>query len=108
MNFLFGIATGLASAAAFWLAVWLIPERMWALAPAEVLEWRKTAARFLMLVIVLAVTWSNAVTYGPRVELARTIIPVPAETAKAVEPTDIFKQKDRIGQFDDRLENELD
>jgi len=106
MNLLFGMTIGLISASVFWIFCWLIPEKVWALLPEEVIEWKPTVIRFIGCSILIIVVLNNFNTYGPKVSLDVPIQRYQPSKSEVVETENMFETKSRSTLFSDRIQHE--
>ena len=100
MNILFALAQGAVSIALLVVGFYCIPKRYRKLVP----NWAKRAT---ILGLFTIVTVQSFQTYGPRLVLNPAPLPMFPEH-KAVEPVPplFTKKRERVGQFDDRIEDE--
>jgi hypothetical protein len=100
MNILFGVALALSS------AIFLVV--LYHLAGASKIMSRKMFYRGLVF-LMAAIVYSSVQTYGPRLGLDTPTAAYTPEVraVEEAEATDLFETtRERVGQFDDRLEEE--
>ncbi len=106
MNFLFATGAGLVSASII-LAIYLvIPRYVWDMVPEPYQKYRNKVAGSLALLVLISVTYSNLVTYGPRVTLDKARMPTSPDRVPVEETSEFIEHVDRLGKFDQRIEKE--
>jgi len=108
MNVAFGIGIALVSAALVFLALMLVPQKVWGFIPEEHLHWRKTiigAATGISFLVVAA----NAIqSYGPRNTVSSHLPPEPRGVEVQGDVPEFIEESARVGQFDGRLEKKVE
>lgn len=108
LNLLFGLAVAAGSVFAVWLLLKIIPDEVHDLVPEEYRKWVPIAERTFMVLVVLVAAYNVFQTYGPRLTITAISPPEPPITV-TVDLEDVpplIDDVDRIGQFDDRIEDD--
>lgn len=97
MNFLFGLLLALTSS--------LFVFTVWYVTPLK----EKIPAKpvyVTMVVLALLSVWSNLGTYGPRNSLSSNTYKATATRTEVQPSTEFIESSDRVGQFDEKLEQD--